>query len=136
MAAPQGNRPLHPPINAEHEAGQAASTVFQVFGATPPGIEPATSFSSAHSIPQGHLAGKNELNLNENKNYRIIMSSTAPPEKFPVSLIRCSGLKLILFFKHHHLLHKNDPCTVASFCQLNPVSKPSDVCVARELTSI
>ena len=32
---------LHPPINAEHEGGQVASTVFLVFGVTRPGIEPA-----------------------------------------------------------------------------------------------
>jgi len=30
--------PLHPPINAEYEAGQAASSVFQIFGMTWPGI--------------------------------------------------------------------------------------------------
>jgi len=26
---------LHPPINAEHEAGQATSTIFQFFGVWP-----------------------------------------------------------------------------------------------------
>jgi len=31
--------PLYPSINAELEAGQAAITVFQVLGMTPPGIE-------------------------------------------------------------------------------------------------
>jgi len=31
---------LHLPINAEHETGQAASTIFQVFGMARPGIEP------------------------------------------------------------------------------------------------
>jgi len=31
----------HPSINAEHEAGQAASAAFQVFGTTRPGIEPS-----------------------------------------------------------------------------------------------
>ena len=34
------HRFLEPTHNAEHEAGQAASTVFQVFGVTRPGIEP------------------------------------------------------------------------------------------------
>jgi len=32
--------PLRPPMDAEHEAGQAASTVFQVFGMARSGIEP------------------------------------------------------------------------------------------------
>jgi len=31
---------LHPPINAEHEARQAASAIVQVFSVTRPGIEP------------------------------------------------------------------------------------------------
>jgi len=35
--------PLHPPINAEHEAGQEACAVFQIFGMTRPGTRPATS---------------------------------------------------------------------------------------------
>jgi len=39
MAARCVNRSL-PPIKAEHEAGQGACTVFQVFGMTRPGIEP------------------------------------------------------------------------------------------------
>jgi len=34
-----GRSPLHPCINAEHEAEQDASTVFEVFGMTQPGIE-------------------------------------------------------------------------------------------------
>jgi len=33
--------PLQPPINAEHEVEQGASTVFQVFGTTRRGIEPS-----------------------------------------------------------------------------------------------
>jgi len=31
---------LRPPISVEHEAGQAASVVFQVFGMTRPAVEP------------------------------------------------------------------------------------------------
>ena len=38
--APHVNRCLATHINAEHEAGQAASNVFQFFGVTRPGIEP------------------------------------------------------------------------------------------------
>jgi len=39
VAAPCMKLPLHPPIDTEHEAGQDASTVFQIFGMTRQGIE-------------------------------------------------------------------------------------------------
>jgi len=42
---------LHPPINAEQETGQAASTVFQVFGVTRLGNEPSLSALVARAVP-------------------------------------------------------------------------------------
>ena len=42
---------LHPPINAEHEAGQAASTIFQVFCMTRQGIEPRPPALAARAQP-------------------------------------------------------------------------------------
>jgi len=39
MATPRVNHSLHPSNNAEHEAGPATSTVFQVFDANQSGIE-------------------------------------------------------------------------------------------------
>jgi len=42
--------PLHPSINANHDAGQAASSVLQVFGVTRPGIEPINCTTQLSSI--------------------------------------------------------------------------------------
>jgi len=39
MARLHMNFSLHPPYNAGHEAGQAASTVVQVFSMTQPGMK-------------------------------------------------------------------------------------------------
>ena len=49
MVARRVNYFLHPPINAEHEAGQAASTFFQFFGMTRPRIEPSLKASVARA---------------------------------------------------------------------------------------
>jgi len=51
MAEPSVNRLLAPPINAQHEVGQAASTDFQVFDMTLPGIELALLALAARVQP-------------------------------------------------------------------------------------
>ena len=54
MTARRVNRllvPNHLPINAENEAGQAAITVFQIFGMTRLGIEPCLPALMAHVQP-------------------------------------------------------------------------------------
>jgi len=42
---------FHPPTNAEHEGGQAARTVFNVFIITRPGIEPNLPTLVAYAQP-------------------------------------------------------------------------------------
>ena len=46
-----GAAPLHPPINAELEAGQGSSTVFQAFGVARLGIEPKLRTLMARAQP-------------------------------------------------------------------------------------
>jgi len=63
MAAPSVNLSLRPPINAEHEARQAASVVYKVFGATRLGIEHSTySSSGACCISLQYFSSKTFLN--------------------------------------------------------------------------
>jgi len=51
MAAPRVKCFLHPPISAEHVAGQAASTVVQMFGMTRPGFETSPPAFAARVQP-------------------------------------------------------------------------------------
>ena len=61
---------LHPPINVEHEAGQAASIDFQVFDVTRLGIEPnlpAPVARAQPTVPLTSFFSRNVRGLSTNK---------------------------------------------------------------------
>ena len=93
----------HSPSNAEHEAGQAARTVFQVFSVTRAWIEsspPALLTSSQSTVPLSvsRLIPKQKLNGLKVKNWKVeIKLNCAKVEKKLNSVTICLCAPLLWF---------------------------------------